>query len=142
MKNNDALFTGIPEPDEVDEFMKNLDHPMSGVAGHLRKLILSADRSVGEGIFWNAPVFFYTGKMRPFERKEYKRYIAGFNFFKKDELRVIFLRGADADDAAGLLTGDFRDKRKLVSFRNTDEVKKAGPQLQKIIRDLIGKINH
>ena len=108
---------------------------------YLRTVIVSADKSIGEGIYWNAPTFYYTGKMKPFEPKEYKRYIVGFNFYKQDSLRLIFLRGADAADPKGLLTGSFKDKRKLASFQNIEQVKKAEADLVQIIKDLITKID-
>lgn len=141
MKQPNNLMKGISEPEIVDDFLKKLNYPLKDVAEYLRIVILGADKSIGEGIYWNAPTFFYTGKMRPFEPKEYKRYIVGFNFYKQDSLRLIFLRGADAVDPKGLLTGNFKDKRKLASFQNIEQVKKAEGDLIKIIKDLIKKID-
>ena len=141
MKQPNNLTNGISEPEIVDDFLKKLNHPLKQVAGYLRKVILNADKSIGEGIYWNAPAFFYTGKMKPFEPKEYKRYLVGFNFYKQDTLRLVFLRGADAPNPNSLLTGNFKDKRKIVSFQNIDQVKKAETDLIKIIKDLIKKID-
>lgn len=140
MKTNN-LMNGVSEPEIVNDFLKKLNHPLKHVVEYLRTVILSADKSIGEGIYWNAPTFYYTGKMKPFEPKEYKRYIVGFNFYKQDTLRLIFLRGADAFDPNGLLTGNFKDKRKLASFQNIEQVKKAEIHLIKIIKDLIKKID-
>ena len=141
MKQPNNLMKGISEPEIVDDFLKKLDHPLKPIVEYLRTVIVSADKSIGEGIYWNAPTFYYTGKMKPFEPKEYKRYIVGFNFYKQDSLRLIFLRGADAADPKGLLTGNFKDKRKLASFQNIDQAKKAEADLVKIIKDLITKID-
>ncbi|HEU0110065.1 MAG TPA: DUF1801 domain-containing protein [Flavisolibacter sp.] len=141
MKQPNNLMKGISEPEIVDDFLKKLDHPLKPIVEYLRTVIVSADKSIGEGIYWNAPTFYYTGKMKPFEPKEYKRYIVGFNFYKQDNLRLIFLRGADAADPKGLLTGNFKDKRKLASFQNIEQVKKAEADLVKIIKDLITKID-
>lgn len=141
MKQSNNLFIGISEPEIVDDFLKKLRHPLKPVAEYLRAVILSADKSIGEGIYWNAPTFYFTGKMKAFEAKEYRRYIVGFNFYKQDTLRLIFLRGADASDPKSLLTGDFKDKRKIVLFQNIEQVKKAEPHLIKIIKDLIRKID-
>ena len=121
-------------------FLQQSDYPLMDLVRRLRKVILSADASIGEGIHWNAPAFFYTGEMKPFDPKQYRRFIVGFNFFRKDELRLIFLRGADADDPKGLLTGDFKDRRKLMSFSNVDELKKVERDLVNIVRDLVKKI--
>jgi hypothetical protein len=141
MKQPNNLTKGISESEIVDEFLKRLNHPLKDVIAYLRKVILGADKSIGEGVYWNAPTFYYIGKMKSFEPKEYKRYIVGFNFYKQDSIRLIFLRGADATDPKGLLTGDFKDKRKLTSFQNLEQVKKAEADLVKIIKDLVKKIN-
>ncbi len=96
---------------------------------------------MGEGIYWNAPTFYYTGKMKPFDPKEYKRYIVGFNFYKQDTIRLIFLRGADAADPKKLLSGEFKDKRKLLALQSMEDIKKIEADLKKIIKDLVKKID-
>ena len=141
MKRENYLASGISEPEVVEDFLEKINHPLKDLMQYLRTVILSTDKSIGEGIYWNAPTFFYTGKMKPFEPKEYKRYIVGFNFYKQDTLRLIFLRGADASNPNGLLTGNFKDKRKLASFQSIEEVKKAQPDLASVIKDLIKKID-
>ena len=70
------------EPVMVDNFIAGLNHPLVEVIKALRAIILLADKEVGEEIKWNAPAFFYTGPLMPFNPKEYKRHIAVFNFFK------------------------------------------------------------
>ena len=140
MKKETDLTTGTSQPEMVDAYMEKLKHPLVDMVKYLRALILKADKSIGEGIFWNAPAFYFTGKMEPFDPKEYKRYIVGFNFYKQDAIRLIFLRGADAADPKGLLTGEFKDKRKMIAFQSMEQVKKAENDLRKIIKDLIKKI--
>ncbi len=137
MKKETDLTTGTSQPDKVDDYMANLQHPMKESMEHLRDFILGIDKSIGEGIFWNAPTFYYTRKMKPFEPKEYKRYIVGFNFYKQDTIRLIFLRGADADHSSGLLEGEYKDGRRLISFKSLAEIKMKEPALKKIIKELI-----
>lgn len=105
------------EPEKVDEFMSKLKYPLADVVTYLRELILNIDQTLGEEIFFNAPAFFYTGKMKPFKPREYKRYIVGLNLFKKDGVRLILLRGADIPDPTGLLMGDYKDGRRLIFFK-------------------------
>ena len=136
-KAGNALFTGVSEPETVDAYMKKLKHPLKPVAEQLRKLILGTDKSIGEGIYWNAPCFYFTGKMKPFDPKTYKRYIVGFNFFKQDTLRLIFLRGADVDNGKGLLTGDYKDGRRLVLFSSMAEVQKHEKEIKRIVKALV-----
>ncbi|HRT52522.1 MAG TPA: SRPBCC domain-containing protein [Flavobacteriales bacterium] len=136
-KPGNALFSGVSEPELVDAYMKTLKHPLKPVAEQLRKVILAADKSIGEGIYWNAPCFYFTGKMEPFDPKTYKRYIVGFNFFKQDTLRLIFLRGADVEKQGGLLTGDYKDGRRLALFSSMADVKKHEKELKRIVKQLI-----
>lgn len=140
-KKENALFTGTSESDKVDEFMQALDHPLRSVAAQLRKLILSGDKSIGEGIFWNAPCFYYTGKMKPFDPKTYQRYIVGFNFFKPDVIRLIFLRGATVQGKSKLLTGDYKDGRRLALFSSVTDVKKHEKELKRIVKELVKNMN-
>ena len=131
------LSTKSTETDKVNTFMQKLKHPMKKEVEVLRKIILNADKTIGEEIFWNAPAFFYTGKMKPFPPKEYKRYLVGFNLFKKDCIRLIFLRGADAKDTSGFLEGDYKDGRRLAVFYSMKEIKLKEKMLQKIIKSLL-----
>lgn len=131
--------TKASEPEVVDAFLKKLKHPLKDVVEELRAIILSADKTIGEEIAWNAPSFFYTGKMAPFKPKEYKRFIVVFNFFKKDCIRLIFLRGALVKSK--LLEGDFKDERKMILFHDLKEVKANKKELQKVIKELVKKIH-
>jgi hypothetical protein len=137
MKILPCITTGISETEKVNEFMAELNYPLIDVIQYLRKYILSIDETIGEGIFYNAPVFFYTGKMEPSNPKEYKRYIVGSNLFKKDTLRMIFLRGASVSDPTGILEGDYKDGRRLISFKSIEDVKKVEIELKKIIIQLL-----
>jgi hypothetical protein len=78
------------EPDQVNAYMGGLKHPLAEVVEALWQIILKTDATIGEEIKWNAPTFFYTGAMRPFNPKEYKRYLAVFNLFKQDCIRLVF----------------------------------------------------
>ena len=133
----DAPTTKPSNSAEVDKFMKGFKHPLKQIAEELRQIILSTDKTIGEEIYWNVPSFFYSGPMQPFKPKEYKRHIVVFNFFKKDCVRLIFLRGALADDKSGLLEGDYADGRRLALFRSADEVKTKKKTLQKITKTLL-----
>src|SRR5215468_730780 len=111
------------ESDKVDEYMKRLKHPLSEVAEALRQIILKTDPEIGEEVKWNAPSFFYTGEMEPFNPKEYKRYLVVFNLFKKDCIRLVFWGGAKVNDKSGFLEGDYTDGRRLAMFYSLDDVK-------------------
>ena len=132
--NKNEKETAPTKPLEVEAYMKKLKHPLLPVVVALRKIILSADKNIGEEIKWNAPCFFYTGPMKPFNPKEYKRFIVGFNFYQKDCIRMIFLTGAKVNDKSGLLEGDYTDGRRLAHFRNLNDVKEKEKHLRAVIK--------
>lgn len=132
VKKNDAAKP--TETGKVTEFMQNLEHPLVKVVEALRQIILRTDKEIGEEIKWNAPAFFYTGEMKPFDPKEYKRHIIVFNFFKKDCIRLVFPSGAKVNDVSGLLEGDYSDGRRLAMFCNMEDVKSKERPLQQVIK--------
>jgi hypothetical protein len=122
------------ESDKVDEYMKRLKHPLSDVVEALRQIILKTDPKIGEEVKWNAPSFFYTGEMEPFNPKEYRRHLVVFNLFKKDCIRLVFWGGAKVKDTSGFLEGDYADGRRLAMFYGMNDVKSKQAKLQKIVK--------
>ena len=127
------LNTKASEPEKVDAYMSRLKHPLAKVVEDLRQIILSTDEEIGEEIKWNAPTFFYAGKMKPTNPKEYRRYIVVFNLFKQDCIRLVFPSGAKVKDASGLLDGDYADGRRLAMFYSSKDVKSKAKALRAVI---------
>jgi hypothetical protein len=127
------LNTKASEPEKVDAYMSRLKHPLAKVVEDLRQIILSTDEEIGEEIKWNAPTFFYAGKMKPTNPKEYRRYIVVFNLFKQDCIRLVFPSGAKVKDASGLLEGDYADGRRLAMFYSSKDVKSKAKALRAVI---------
>lgn len=113
--------------------MARLRHPLAQVVADLRKIILSTNKEIGEEIKWNAPTFFYAGKMKPSDPKKYQRYLVVFNLFQKDCIRLVFPSGAKVKDATGLLEGDYADGRRLAMFHSTKDVKSKEKALRAAI---------
>ena len=134
MKAKQNISTKLSEPDKVDAYIRKLKHPLKEVVESLRQTILSTDPEIGEEIKWNAPTFFYSGEMKPFNPKEYKRYIVVFNLYRKDCIRLVFPSGAKINDTSGLLEGDYADGRRLALFQNMDEVESKAKALQRAIK--------
>jgi hypothetical protein len=136
-----ATSESTPSQSEmVDAYMQKLNQPMKKVAQLLREIILSAHKYVGEEIAWNAPSFYYTGSIQPFTPKEYKRFIVGLNFYKKDCIRIIFLTGSKLNDTTGFLTGDYADGRRLAHFYSEEDVLKNKLILKKMIKNWIDMV--
>ena len=122
------------EPDQVNAYMAQLKHPLAGVVAALRQIILKTDATIGEEIKWNAPTFFYTGAMRPFYPKEYKRYLVVFNLYKQDRIRLVFWGGGQVNDSSGLLTGNYPDGRRLAEFTDLPDVQAKTKALRRVIK--------
>lgn len=139
-KKENNLALGVSESEKVDEYMASLNHPLKDCVIYLRQLMLNSSKQVGEGIYWNAPTFYYCGQMEAFDPKTYKRYIVGLNFYKLDTLRLIFLRGADADDPQSLLEGDYKDGRRLLSFKSVEDIKSKEKAFINIVKSLLAQM--
>ena len=133
MPKMSEMTTKASEHEKVDAYMARLIHPLVKVVENLRQIILSTDKEIGEEIKWNAPTFFYAGKMKPTNPKEYRRYIVVFNLFKQDRIRLVFPSGAKVKDASGLLEGDYPDGRRLAMFYGSKDVKSKEKTLRAVI---------
>jgi len=134
MKVNPIVTTKASEPEKVDQYIEHCRHPLVNIIKALRQIILSTDKEIGEEIKWNAPTFFFSGEMRPFNPKEYKRYLIVFNLYRKGCIRLVFPSGAKVNDRYGLLEGDYADGRRLALFHSMKEVESRSQDLQKVIK--------
>lgn len=141
MTANKNALTKPSEPEMVDGYMAKLTHPLADVVAALRKIILNADREIGEEIKWNAPAFFYSGELPQFNPKEYKRHIIVFNLYRKDCIRLVFPSGARVKDKSGLLEGAYPDGRRLALFHNIKEVKSRKAALQQIVKQWLATLD-
>ena len=128
-----AKATKLSDKDQVTEHIKKLDPSLSKIIEYLRKSILKIDKEIGECIKWNNPCFYYTGEMKPFNPKEYKREIIVLNLFK-GRIMLVFPSGAKIDDQTGFLTGEYKDGRRLVIFNDLADVKSKEHLLQSAIK--------
>jgi hypothetical protein len=122
------------DQDEVAAHIKKLGPTLGRIIEYLRKIILSTDKEIGERIKWNNPSFYYTGEMKPFDPKEYKREIIVFNLFK-GRIMLVFPSGAKIKDKTELLQGDYKDGRRIIIFKNMEDVKSKEKALQGLIRE-------
>ncbi len=117
----------------VTAYIQNLEPNFGNIIETLRQIILSTDKEIGEEIKWNAPTFFYTGDMKPFNPKEYKRYIIVTNFHK-GRILLVFPSGAKVNDTTGFLEGDYKDGRRVVYFKDLEDVKSKENALRQVIK--------
>ena len=122
------------DEEQVTEHIKKLEPVLCETVEYLRQFILKIDKRIGERIKWNNPSFYYTGEMKPFDPKEYKREIAVFNLHK-GRIMLVFPSGAKVDDKSGLLEGDYKDGRRLIVFNDLKDVQSKEKSLKKVIKD-------
>lgn len=130
----------LSDSEQVSEHIKKLDPAIRDTVQTLRKIILSTDKEIGERIKWNNPSFYYTGEMKPFDPKEYKREIIVFNLFK-NRIMLVFPSGAKTNDKSGLLQGEYKDGRRIAIFKDIKDVKAKTAVLQTVIKEWLKLVN-
>lgn len=119
----------------IDDYIKNLEHPLKEELLTLRKIIHESEKTLTEQIKWNAPSFCHNGDDR-----------ITFNLARKDSLLLIFHRGAKAKKMSftkpilpnyeDLLEWPAHD-RAVMKFKSAEDVKKMKAKLKLIVKDWI-----
>jgi hypothetical protein len=122
----------LSDSDQVNAHVKKLEPNLKKCVELLRKIILSTDKEVGERIKWNNPSFYYTGEMKDFDPKEFKRELIVMNLFK-GKIMLVFPSGAKVKDKTGLLEGDYKDGRRIAVFKDLKDIKAKEKKLKNVI---------
>lgn len=119
---------------EVDEFIKNIKHPLKKGMVLLREIILSADKGITENIKWSAPSFCYNDDDRITMNSEAR-------IVKDNYLSLMFHRGAKKKDTKGFKFTDdeglfewITPDRALVKFKTAKDVETKKVVLKKIVK--------
>lgn len=134
-----AVSKKLSDQEQVTAHIKKLEPGMAEIVETIRQIILTSDKTVGERIKWNNPSFYYTGAMAPFDPKEYKSDIAVFNLHK-GRILLVLPSGAKVKKTSGILEGDYKDGRRLITFNNMEDVKTKKKTLQKVIKEWISLV--
>ena len=127
------------DPAAVTAYIQKLDPVFAKAIETLRQVILGAGKEIGEQIKWNSPSFFYTGEMKAFNAKEYKRDIVVMNLHKGNIL-LVFPTGATIKDSSGLLEADYTHGRRLIRFKDLADIKAKSKALQQIIQTWLSQV--
>lgn len=124
-------------PNDVDDFMATLNHPLRSEIEALRAIILAIDPGIAEGIKWKAPSFFY------------QDWFATFHLRSTDRLQMILHTGAKVkatavdgvpiEDPEGLLKWLAKD-RAMLTFANRQEIEAKRPALANLFRQWIAQM--
>lgn len=129
----------LSDKEQVTLHINQLEPVLGKTITYLRKRILATDQEIGERIKWNNPSFYYTGEMKPFDPKEYKREIIVCNLYK-GRIMLVFPSGAKLKNVSGLLEGDYKDGRRLLVFQDLKDVKAKEKALQELIRQWLSMV--
>lgn len=126
--------------EEVTEYIQKLDSPLAETITFLRQSILAINSEISEHIKWNSPSFYYSGEMKPFNPKEYKRDILVMNIHRGTTILLVFPTGTKITDTSGLLEGNYPDGRKIAKIKDLDEAKSRQKDLENAIRNWMDQI--
>ncbi len=118
---------------DVEDFMRKLDHPLKAELEAVRSIVLGVNPEISEGIKWNSPSFCF------------KEYFATINI-RKDVVLVILHLGAKVKDNsfAGLTISDptgllewLAKDRAAVKFRDMNAIESNRAAFKNIVRQWI-----
>jgi len=125
---------------KVNEYINSLSDGLKETVNFLRTVFLSTDREISERIKWNSPSFYYTGEMKMFEAKEYKRDLAVINLHK-GKILIVFPTGNKIDRETGLAGKDYNDGRKIVEIEDLEDARDKACILSKGIKSWLNQID-
>ncbi len=135
-----AKINTASETEQVNEYIGKLSPAIAEIVEALRKIILNTDKQIGEQLKWNSPSFYYTGEMKPFNPKEYKRDIVVMNLHRGNVL-LVFPTGAKINDTTGLLEGKYTDGRRIVNIKDLNDVKLKEKSLKKVLKQWLEMVD-
>ena len=115
----------VSRTDKVDEFLRELSHPLKAEVEAVRSIIKGVNKDINEEIKWKAPSFNYKGN-----------YLVTFNLRDVKRIHLVFHNPLIAKVKSTLLEGDYVDRR-MAYFSNMKDVKAKKPLLEKVLKDLI-----
>lgn len=108
----------------VNEYMKNLEHPLKSEMEAVRTIILQANSLISERIKWNSPSFYYKGDMAVVVPRA------------NGKIHIVFPNGIIINDPTGLLEGDYKDRR-MAYFYDMADIKAKQAALEQIVNDWV-----
>ncbi|RZK14750.1 MAG: DUF1801 domain-containing protein [Flavobacterium sp.] len=134
-----AKVQKLSPKEEVSLHIQKLEPEIAEIVETIRQIILNTDNEISEQIKWNNPAFWYSGEMKAFDPKEYKRDIAVLNLYK-GRIMLVFPSGAKVVNSLRLLEGDYKDGRRLITFKNLEDVESKANELQQILKEWISLV--
>lgn len=130
----------LTNEEQVAEYLQKLNPALAETINFLRQIVLAADKEISEHIKWNSVSFYYSGEMKPFDPKEYKRDILVLNIHRKETILLVFPTGAKINDSSGFLEGNYTDGRKIAQIKNLEDAKSKQKNLENVLKDWLSQV--
>lgn len=124
----------LSDSEQVSQHIQKLQPAEQPVVEYLRQLILSVNDKIAEHIKWNSPAFYYTGEMKAFDPKEYKRDILVMNL-RKGKIMCVLPTGMAIKKNTEILEGTYTDGRRMITFADLSDIKKKEQKLKNTIKE-------
>lgn len=123
----------------VTQYIADLPENIQPEVEYLRQVMLSVSEEIAEHIKWNAPAFYYSGEMKEFNPKEYKRDVLVMNL-RKNTIMCVLPTGMNIKKNTELLEGNYTDGRRMIYFKDLNDIKQKEQQLIDTIKEWIDLI--
>jgi uncharacterized protein YdhG (YjbR/CyaY superfamily) len=111
--------------DKVDEFLRELNHPLPAEIEAVRSIIKGVNKDIAEEVKWKAPSFNYKGE-----------YLVTFNLWETKRIHLVFHNPKISKVKSSILEGDY-ETRRMAYFADMKDIKAKKPLLEKALKDLI-----
>ena len=115
----------VSRTDKVDEFLRELNHPLTAEVEAVRSIIKGVNKDINEEVKWKAPSFNYHGE-----------YLVTFNLRDMKRIHLVFHNPLIPQVKSKILEGDYKDRR-MAYFADMQDIKTKKPLLEKALKDLI-----
>ena len=115
----------VPRTDKVNEFLRELNHPLQAEIEAVRSIIKGVHKDINEEIKWKAPSFNYKGE-----------YLVTFNLWETKRIHLVFHNPMISRVKNKLLEGEY-DHRRMAYFSDQKDIEAKKPALEKVLKDLI-----
>lgn len=129
----------LTESEQVAQHISKLSKDIRPAVEYLRQVMLSIDKEIAEHIKWNSPAFYYSGEMKEFDPKEYRRDILVMNL-RKDKIMCVLPTGMKIKVNTQLLEGEYTDGRRMISFKDVADIKAKEKPLKAAIKEWMSLI--
>ena len=126
--------------EQLNAYIDNLPDPIRPAINYLREIMLSISPEIKEHIKWNSPAFYYSGEMKDFDPKSYQRDILVTNL-RKNQIMCVLPTGSMIKQNTQLLEGDYTDGRRMINFRDIDDIKAKEADLRNTIQEWLSLID-